>query len=117
MEFLKKNYEKLLLGIVPVGLIAALGFLPFFIASQKQSLQDKKNSVLPVNVQPLTNVDLTIAETALKRAASPAMIDFGPPNRLFNPMPWQRASDGRPIPVAKIGPTALMVTNVRVLYL
>jgi hypothetical protein len=117
MDFLKKNYEKLLLGIVLVGLIGALGFLPFFISAQKQSLEDKKNSVRPVNVKPLTNISLMVSEAALKRAASPAMIDFGPPNRLFNPMPWQRAADGHLIPVAKVGPTALLLTNVRPMYL
>lgn len=117
MDFLKKNYEKLLLGIVLIGLIAALGFLPFFIASQKQSLQEKKDSIRPVNVQQLSNLDLTVSEAAVKRAATPAMIDFGPPNRLFNPMPWQKAADGHLIPVSKVGPTALMVTNVRPMYL
>jgi hypothetical protein len=45
------------------------------------------------------------------------MIDFGPPNRLFNPMPWQKAADGHLIPVAKVGPTALLVTNIRAMYL
>jgi hypothetical protein len=113
MDFLKKNYEKLLLGIVLLGLIAALGFLPFFIASQKQSLQDKKDSIRPVNVQQLSNLDLTVSETAVKRAAAPAMIDFGPPNRLFNSMPWQKAADGHLIRADRVGPTALLVTNVR----
>jgi hypothetical protein len=116
MDFLKKNYEKLLLGIVLLGLALAVGFLPFVIASQKQSLEDLKSRVRPVNVKPLTNLDLTLGDTALKRAATPAMIDFGPPNRLFNPMPWQKAED-RLIPMAKVGPTALLVTNVREMYL
>ena len=117
MEFLKKNYEKVLLGLVLLGLAVAVGFLPFVISSQRQALQDLEDSVRPANVKPLTNLDLTIAETALKRSATPAMIDFGPPNRLFNPMPWQKAADGRPIPVAKVGPTALTVTNINPLYL
>jgi hypothetical protein len=117
MDFLKKNYEKLLLGIVLLGLAVAVGFLPFVIASQKQSLEDLRSSVRPVNVKPLTNLDLTLAESAVKRAGTPAMIDFGPPNRLFNPMPWQRAADGRIIPVAKVGPTALQVTNIRPMHL
>lgn len=117
MDFLKKNYEKLLLGIVLLGLAVAVGFLPFVIASQKQSLQEKKDTVRAVNVKPLTNLDLSLPETALKRAATPATIDFGPPNRLFNPMPWQKASDNRLLPLSKVGPTALLVTNIRTLYL
>jgi hypothetical protein len=117
MDFLKKNYEKLLLGIVLLGLAVAVGFLPFVIASQRQSLEDLKAGVRPVNVKPLTNLDLSLAESALKRGGTPASIDFGPPNRLFNPMPWQKAADGRLIPLSKVGPTALVVTNIRTLYL
>ena len=117
MDFLKKNYEKLLLGVVLLGLAVAVGFLPFLISSQRRALQEQEDSVRPANVKALTNLDLTIAEAALKRVSTPALIDFGPPNRLFNPMPWQKAADGRPIPVAKIGPTALMVTNITPLYL
>jgi hypothetical protein len=45
------------------------------------------------------------------------MIDFGPPNRLFNPMPWQKTPDGRLILGSKVGPTALTVTNITPLYL
>lgn len=117
MDFLKKNYEKLLLGIVLLGLAVAVGFLPFVIASQKQSLDDVRRSVRAVNVKPLTNLDMSLPGLALKRAATPAMIDFGPPNRLFNPMPWQRAADSHLIPVSKVGPTAMLVTNIRTLYL
>jgi hypothetical protein len=116
MDFLKKNYEKLLLGLVLLGLAAALASLPFFISSQKTELEGMQEKIRP-NVKPLTNLDLTIAETALKRAATPAMIDFGPPNRLFNPMPWQKSADDRLIPIAKIGPTALIVTNIQELRL
>ncbi len=116
MEFLKKNYEKLLLGIVLLGLAAALATLPFFISSQRDELDRMTQRIQP-NPKPLTNIDLTIADTALKRAATPAMIDFGPPNRLFNPMPWQKQPDDRIIPVAKVGPTALLVTNIQELRL
>jgi hypothetical protein len=117
MEFLKKNYEKVLLGLVLLGLAVAVGFLPFVISSQREALQSLEDSVRPANVKPLTNLNLTVAEAALKRISSPAMIDFGPPNRLFNPMPWQKGADGQLIPVAKVGPTALIVTNITPLYL
>ena len=116
MDFLKKNYEKLLLGVVLLGLAGALASLPFFISSQRSELEDLNQKLRP-NPKPLTNLNLTIAEEALKKAAVPAMIDFGPPNRLFNPMPWQKQADERLIPIAKIGPTALIVTNIQELRL
>ena len=39
MDFVKKHYEKILLGFVLLGLVGALVFLPFMIASDQQKLQ------------------------------------------------------------------------------
>ncbi len=115
MDFLKKNYEKILLGIVLLGLAAAVASLLFVIDNEKRRLTELKESVLFPKVTPLTNVNLTIAQESLKRVASPASIDFGPPNRLFNPMPWQKGE--HLLPVSKVGPGALVVTNIQPLYL
>jgi hypothetical protein len=117
MDFLKKHYEKIILGVVLIGLAVAVAVLPFFISSEKDKLTEMKNSVLNHPVKPLTNLDLSGPEQSLKRLASPATIDFGPPNRLFNPMPWQKASDGRLIARESVGPNRLVVTNVTPLYL
>jgi hypothetical protein len=117
MEFLKKHYEKVLLGVVLIGLAVAVAVLPFFMSSENQKLTDMKSAVLNPKVKPLTNFDMTIPDQALKRLASPAVIDFGPPNRLFNPMPWQKASDGRLLLRASVGPQRITVTNITPLYL
>jgi hypothetical protein len=117
MDFLKKHYEKIILGVVLIGLAVAVAVLPFFISSEKDKLKDMKDSVLNPKVKPLTNLDLSGPEQGLKRLASPAVIDFGPPNRLFNPMPWQKAADGRLIPRESVGPSRLLVTNITPLYL
>ena len=74
-------------------------------------------AVLTPRPKPLTNLDLTVPETALKRVATPASIDFGAPNRLFNPMPWQKKADETLIRGDKVGPTAAVVTNLTPLYL
>ena len=113
MEFLKKHYEKVLLGVVLLGLAVAVAFLPFKIASEKQKLEDLRNQLIHPNVKPLTNLDLTGPEGVLKRMAIPAEVDLSAPNRLFNPMVWQKAADGRLIKVdaSNIGPNALIVTN------
>jgi hypothetical protein len=117
MDFLKKHYEKILLGVVLVGLAAAVVAMLFVISAEQQRLAEISNSVLHPNVKPLTNLDITIAEQALKRAAAPSSVDFGPPNRLFNPLAWQKASDGRLIPREKVGPGLLIVSNIQPLYL
>ena len=117
MDFLKKHYEKVLLGVVLVGLAIAAAALPFFISSEQDKLHSLTSGVLNPKVQPLTNLDMTLPEGALKRLATPATIDFGPPNRLFNPMPWQKAADNKLILGTRVGPTALVVTNINPLEL
>jgi hypothetical protein len=113
MEFLKKHYEKVLLGVVLLGLAVAVAFLPFKIASEKQKLEDLRNQLIHPNVKELTNLDLAGPESVLKRMSIPASVEFSAPNRLFNPMVWQKAPDGHLIKVddANIGPKALVITN------
>jgi hypothetical protein len=117
MDFLKKHYEKVLLGVVLIGLAVAVAVLPFFISSEKDKLDQMKSAVLHPKVKPLTNLDMTLPEQTLKRLASPAVIDFGPPNRLFNPMPWQKATDGHLLLRDSVGPNRIVVTNITPLFL
>ena len=119
MDFLKKHYEKVLLGVVLLGLAVAVAFLPFKIASEKQKLEDMRSQLLPHKVKPLANLDLSLPDTVLKRVAAPAMIDFSAPNKLFNPMPWQKAADGHLIKAdaTNIGPNAVTITKMVPLYL
>jgi hypothetical protein len=119
MDFLKKHYEKVLLGVVLLGLAVAVGFLPFKITTDKQELEEKRNKLIHPNVKPLTNIDLVEADMVLKTLSSPLVVDFSPPHKLFNPMPWQKAVDGRLIEVnaTNLGPNALVVTKQTSLYL
>lgn len=118
MDFIKKNYEKVLLGFVLLGLAVAAGFLPFKIASEKQALEDITKRYEP-RVKELTNLDLTLPDAVLKRAGAPALVNFSAPHKLFNPMPWQKASDGHLIKVdsTNIGPNAVVITKAVPLYL
>jgi len=119
MDFLKKHYEKVLLGVVLLGLAVAVAFLPFKIASEKQRLEDMRNQLINPSVKPLTNLDLSTPDLVLKRAAAPAVLDLSAPHRLFNPMPWQKAADGHLIKAdaSNIGPNALTITKMVPLYL
>src|SRR6267154_2516297 len=117
MDFLKKHYEKILLGLVLVGLAVAGVFLPFKIGAEKQKLQDLQSSLTHPRVKALTNLDLSFADTALKRMTTPTVMDLSTSNRLVNPMPWQQARDNRLIPANQAGPTAVLVTNITPLYL
>ncbi len=119
MDFVKKHYEKVLLGLVLLGLAVAVAFLPFKIASEKQKLEDMRNQLIHPKVKPLTNLDLALPDNVLKRVAAPALVDFSPPHRLFNSMPWQKAADGHLIRVdsTNIGPNAVTITKMDPLYL
>ncbi len=116
MEFLKKHYEKLVLGIVLLGLAGAAGYLPFKVASDKETLSQLTQSATHPREKLLTNQDLTITQQALQRAAVAGSLDFGAPNKLFNPMPWQQTPDRQLIPGSKVGPKALIVTNIQPLW-
>src|SRR5438094_760706 len=117
MDFLKKHYEKVLLGLVLLGLVAAVTFMLFKIGGDKQKLEDLRNSYIRKTAKPLTNLDLTTPEHALKRVATLAVIDFATSNRLFNPMAWVKTTDGRLIPSQQAGPSALVASNIVPLYL
>jgi hypothetical protein len=119
MDFVKKHYEKVLLAVVLVGLAVAVVFLMIKIPSEQQELDEKRQKLLAPRVTALSNLDLALSDAALKRVAAPAAVDLGPPNRLFNPMKWQRAADQHLIRVdtGSIGPQAVQITKLTPLYL
>jgi hypothetical protein len=119
MDFLKKHYEKILLGLVLIGLAVAFVFLPFTIGSEKQKLEDLQRSLTHPRIKALTNIDLSFADSALKRISAEARLDFTTSNRLVNPMTWQQTRDTPPrlVPKDRSGPTAVIVTNIAPIYL
>ncbi len=117
MDFLKKHYEKILLGVVLLAFLAAVGYLPFKVSSDKQALDDKRQSLIPKSVKPLPELDMTNSLAVLKRVSEPMIVNFSAPNKLFNPMPWQQKSDTTLVPATSVGATAATVTNIIPLYL
>ena len=117
MDFLKKNYEKIVLGFVLAGLIGALVFMLFYISSDRQQMEEHSNSVTNPKVNALTNLDLTVQSNALLRLRAPYVLDLETGNKVFNPMEWQKGSDGTAIRAAKVGPQVCIVTNITPLYL
>ena len=120
MDLLKKHYEKILLGLVLLLGVAALGLLLFWIPSEKENLRQQRDEITKRPVKALTNLDLTISQEVVKRLGAPLDTDFGRPHYLVNPVPWQRAPDGRIIPIKRgdeFGPEAAVVTNTTPLYL
>jgi hypothetical protein len=119
MEFIRKNYEKIILGLVLVGLVGVLAFMPVMIFYDQQRMRDLRTSVIPRKVEPLPALDLSQQQTVLDRLKSPFVLDFTTTNKLFNPVLWQKTADGKLIKVVKgneIGPGAAVVTKITPLY-
>jgi hypothetical protein len=116
MQFLKKNYEKVLLGLVLFGLVVAVGFLPFRITSEKEALADLRQKKFDYPVKPLPSLDTNRYERVLKQVATPIDLDLSGTNRLLNPVRWLKGPDG-PIKVPVGGPFKLEITRITPLYL
>jgi len=118
MDFLKKHYEKVLLGVMLAGLIGVLVFMLFYISQDKEDMSNKSTGLVNPPVHALTNLDLTLLDGATARAQAAYNLDFDAPNKLFNPMEWQKALDGTMILAArKTGLQVAVVTNISPLYM
>jgi len=119
MDFIKKNWEKVLLGVVLVGLTVAVALLPLKIASEREALETKRNEIFPSKIQSLPPLDLSAPAAVLTRTASPLALDFSTGHRLFNPVLWQKTTDGRPLKVKsgnEVGPAAVEILGTTPLY-
>jgi hypothetical protein len=119
MDFVKKNYEKILLSAVLVGLVGALVVLPFIIEGDKQKLQDMSTQVLTASGKPLPDLEMTNQNDALLRLQSPYQLDFETTNKLFNPLEWQKTPDNRVFPIKRgneVGVGAAVVIKITPLY-
>lgn len=119
MDFLKKHYEKLILGIVLLAMAGGAAFLPIKISNDRKDLTDKSDNIINRPVKPLPPLDLKHSEEILARAGGTSKLDLGTSNRLFNSMQWlKRVSDGTLIKVTEetVGPKAVVVTKTAPLY-
>jgi hypothetical protein len=116
MDFLKKHYEKILLGVMLAALIGVLVFMLFYIASDTEDMNAKRNQLINPKVVALSNLDLTVLNGAAARMAAPYTLDLESTNKLFNSMEWQKGPDGNLILKQKTGLQVAVVTNITQLY-
>ena len=119
MQFLKKHYEKILLGLVLAGLIGVLIFMLFYIAADKRAMEDAASGIINNrSAQQLPDLDLTAEQAAMNRLQAPFALDLETGNKLFNPFEWVKTVDGRLVKKANgTGPQVAVVTNITPLYL
>ena len=119
MDFVRKHYEKILLGVVLLSLVSALVFLPYWILHDHDVLDATRKGITSQPVEPLLPLDLTEQSNAIQRLQSPYKLNFETTNRLFNPVEWQKAMNGTPIKIEsgkEVGPQAVVVIQTSPLY-
>ncbi len=119
MDFLKKHYEKILLGVVLLGLVGAMVFLPFMILHDRTMLDDTRMGIISHPVKPLPPLDLTGESNTAQRLQLPYQLDLETTNKLFNPVEWERAVDNTLIKIStgnEIGPHAVKIARLTPLY-
>src|SRR5580698_723559 len=119
MEFLKKNYEKVVLVVVLLGLTIASCLLPVIISAKRAALESQRINTT-ANVRPLPPPDMSMEEAALQRTQTPLVLDFTNKHNLLNPVLWKKFSDGhlvKEITGLEEGVSALQVTGIKPLYL
>ncbi len=120
MEFLKKHYEKIILSVVLLGLAVAAALLPIMVSRERSALAELDISIKKTPPKQLKLLDLTTNEAVLGRLQKPSALNLVGEHNLFNPVQWQRRSDGTLFPIRtgrEIGPSALSVVKFSPLYL
>jgi hypothetical protein len=120
MDFLKKHYEKILLGVVLLGLVAGAVFLILMIPAERAALDEKSKTIINRAPKPLAALDLAPQEQMLKELQASVTIDLAVNHKVFNPMLWRKKlPENTPIKESprNIGPQALQVTRIVPLHL
>ena len=115
MEFLKHNYEKVILSVVLLGLAVAALLLLTSVDTEKRALEEIESGITATKPKELKLVDLSTNEMALQRLQKPASLHLVGEHNLFNPVQWKKMPDGRLIPLRtgrEIGPGALTITRI-----
>jgi hypothetical protein len=116
MQFLKKHYEKIVLGLVLAGLIGGLVLMLFYISADKQAMEDMVAGIINKPAKPLPDLDLATNSAAAARFQSPLALDLESQNKVFNPFEWVKTPDGRMIKKAANIAQVAVVTNIAPLY-
>jgi hypothetical protein len=98
MQFLKKNYEKILLAVIVLAALAVVLFLTILVSNEKKRLDDLTNSYLPKHPKAFPPLDLKAYQDLQVRAQTRVSLDFSSSNRIFNPVRWQMGRDGKIFP-------------------
>jgi len=117
MDFIKKNYEKVILAAVLLGLLGVLVMMWFVIQGDRDKMEQFKNMIFNVKTTPLPELDLSAENSIVSKLKSPPKLDLDTTNKLFNPVEWQRGADGSLKKKSALGINAAVVADITPLYL
>lgn len=117
MDFLKAHYEKIILSVVLLGLVAAAALMPMKVSAEREQEEERKNVLLPKAVKPMEPINLTTNEQAVAHVSNPERVVLFGEHNVFNPVRWQRNSDGSIYKAYDAGPAALQIVDIRPLHL
>jgi len=121
MDFLKKHYEKVLLGVVLLGLVVGAVFLILLIPSERAALEEKSRDIINRPAKELPPLELSKVEALIGRVGLTGYLDLANTNKVFNSMPWLRKGEDnntlKKVALGnEIGPEAVEVTRITPLY-
>jgi len=120
MQFLKKHYEKVLLGIVLLGLTVGVGAFPFFLSAERAKLEASRITRLDTKVKPIDDQDMTLFNAALQRSKTDVVWNFTKDHNLVNPVLWQKMPPDSHLnkgEVKKQGPEVMEILSITPLSL
>jgi len=104
MEFIKKQYEKLVLGFVLLAVAGLAISLVFSVSQVRSDLENALQQLAGAKQKPLVpeNLETNLTQTYLKKVTQrPQIVLAGQDHYTFNPITWTRASSGRLEPSGK----------------
>ena len=121
MQFLKKNYEKIILGLVVVLALGAVGFLVIVVGRENAQLDALDATAFPSKPPALPPLDLDKLDTMVKRSQQGVTVNLtgnGPGgHKIFNAVRWQMKPDHSIFPnPAGTEINNLQVTSIKPLY-
>jgi hypothetical protein len=93
MQFLKKNYEKILLAVVVIVALGVVASLPFVVSNEKKKQDELENSVITHNPKPLEPLNLSREDAFVARSKTQVNLDLVRPHKVFNPVRFQLKAD------------------------
>lgn len=96
MDFIKKNYEKLVLGVVLLAVAGVAVYLMYSVTQVREDLSNALQQFDRAKKKEVAAVDLTTNAAVLSKVAKPAPVVLaGLDHYTFNPITWARAANGR----------------------